>query len=160
MPKTLFRYLVTEILAPFLFGLAAFTFILLIARLLKLIELVIARGVPLLQIGKLFSLLLPTFLEMTVPMAFLLAILLGLGRLSNDQELLAMKASGVGPHQILWPIAMVGALVAVITLALTMFARPAANFALKKELYHIAKSRIGTALREKVFNDDFPKILI
>jgi lipopolysaccharide export system permease protein len=43
---------------------------------------------------------------------------------------------------------------------LTLFVRPAANFALKKELYNIAKHRIGTALREKVFNDDFPKILI
>lgn len=160
MPKTLSRYLISEILPPFLFGLAAFTFILFIARLLRLIELVIARGVPILQIGKVLSLILPTFLEMTLPMAFLLAILLGLGRLSNDQELLAMKASGIGPHQILGPIAMVAIVVAVMTLSVTMFARPAANLALKKELFHIAKSRIGTALKEKVFNDDFPKILI
>lgn len=158
--KTLFRYLIAEVIPPFFFGLLAFTFILLIGRLLKLIELVVTRGVPLLQIGKLFSLILPTFLEMTVPMAFLLAILLGLGRMSNDQELLAMKASGVSPQQVLWPIALLAAIIALMTLALTMFARPAANFALKKELYNIAKSRIGTALREKVFNDDFPKILI
>jgi lipopolysaccharide export system permease protein len=97
---------------------------------------------------------------MTVPMAFLLAILLGLGRMSNDQELLAMKASGVSTPQIFWPIALVGLVMALMTLGLTMFARPAANFALKKELYNIARNRVGTALREKVFNDDFPKILI
>jgi lipopolysaccharide export system permease protein len=113
-----------------------------------------------LQIGKLLSLILPTFLEMTVPMAFLLAILLGLGRMSNDQELLAMKASGVSPAQILWPTIVVALMMAAVTLALTLFVRPAANFALKKELYNIAKSRIGTALKEKIFNDDFPKILI
>jgi lipopolysaccharide export system permease protein len=158
--RTLFFYLVAEVLPPFFFGLLAFTFLLLIARLLKLIELVVTRGVPLLQIGKLFSLILPTFLELTVPMAFLMAILLGLGRLSNDQELLAMKASGVSPRQILWPIALLATIIALTTLGLTMFARPAANFALKKELYNIAKSRVGTALREKVFNDDFPNILI
>jgi lipopolysaccharide export system permease protein len=158
--KTFFRYLIAEILPPFFFGLLAFTFILLIARILRLIELVVTRGVPLFQIGKLFALILPTFLEMTVPMAFLLAILLGLGRMSNDQELLAMKASGVSAPQIFWPIAFVGLAVALITLGLTMFARPAANFALKKELYNIARNRVGTALREKVFNDDFPKILI
>jgi lipopolysaccharide export system permease protein len=158
--RILFRYLVSEILPPFFIGLLAFTFILLIGRMLKLIELVVTRGVPLVQIGKLFSLILPTFLEMTVPMAFLLAILLGLGRMSNDQELLAMKASGVSPTQILWPTIFVALVIAAATLALTMFARPAANFALKKELYNIAKSRIGTALKEKVFNDDFPKILI
>jgi len=158
--KTLFRYLISEVLPPFFLGLLAFTLILLIARILKLIELVITRGVPLLQVVKLFSLILPTFLEMTVPMSFLLAILLGLGRLSNDQELLAMKASGVSPVQILWPISILALAVSVVTLFLTLFARPAANFALKRELYNVAKSRVSTALKEKVFNDDFPKILI
>lgn len=158
--RTLARYLISEILPPFFFGLLAFTFVLLIARILKLIELVVTRGVPLLQIAKLLSLILPTFLELTVPMAFLLAILLGLGRLSHDQEILALKASGVSPLRILWPIAHLALIIAAVTLLLTMFARPAANQALKKELYNIAKSRIGTALKEKVFNDDFPKILI
>ena len=150
----------SEILPPFFAGLLAFTLILLIGRMLKLIELVVTRGVPILQIGKLFSLILPTFLEMTVPMAFLLAILLGLGRMSNDQELLAMKASGVSPSQILWPAVAIALVIAGATLTLTLFVRPAANFALKKELYNIAKNRIGTALKEKVFNDEFPKILI
>jgi lipopolysaccharide export system permease protein len=97
---------------------------------------------------------------MTVPMAFLLAILLGLGRMANDQELLAMKASGISPIQIFWPIAGVSLVVAILTLITTLYARPAANSALKRELYSIAKSRVGTALKEKVFNDDFPKILI
>ena len=158
--RILFSYLVSEILPPFCVGLLAFTFILLVGRMLKLVELVVTRGVPLLEIGKLFLLILPTFLELTVPMAFLLAILLGLGRMSNDQELLAMKASGVSPTQILWPATAIALIIAAATLALTLFVRPAANFALKKELYNIAKSRIGTALKEKVFNDEFPKILI
>jgi len=158
--KILLRYLISEVVPPFFLGLLAFTSVLLIARILKLIELVVTRGVPFIQIGKLFSLILPTFLEMTVPMAFLLAILLGLGRMSNDQELLAMKASGVSPSQILWPIASLALVIAATTLFLTMIARPAANFALKRELYNIAKNRVGTALKEKVFNDDFPKILI
>lgn len=154
------RYLIFEILPPFFFGLLAFTFILLVARILKLIELVVTRGVPLSQTAKLFSLILPTFLELTVPMAFLLAILLGLGRLSSDQEILAMKASGISPMQILWPIGGVAAILSMVTLLLTMLARPAATTAMKRELYNIAKSRVGTALKEKVFNDDFPKILI
>lgn len=158
--KTLIGYLIGEVLPPFLLGLLAFTFILLIGRLLKLIDLVISRGVPALQVGKLLALIMPTFLEMTVPMAFLLAILLGLGRMAGDQELLAMKASGVSPLQILLPIAGLAVIVSVVTLAVTLYARPAANAALKKELFNIAKSRVGTAIKEKVFNDDFPKILI
>lgn len=158
--KRLARYLISEVLPPFLFGIVAFTFMLMVFRILKLIDLVVTRGVPLSQVGKLLSLILPTFLELTVPMAFLLAILLGLGRLAGDQEIIALKASGVSPWQILKPIACLAALVAVVTLGLTLFARPAANQALRRELYNIAKVRLGTALKEKVFNDDFPKILL
>jgi lipopolysaccharide export system permease protein len=158
--RTLTRYLLSEILPPFFLGLLTFTFILLIARILKLVELIVTRGIPLTQVGRLFALILPTFLELTLPMAFLLAILLGLGRLSGDQELLALKSSGVSPIQILLPLIFVAASVAIITLLLTTWVRPAAQVALKSELYKIAKTRIGTALREKVFNDDFPNILI
>ena len=138
----------------------AFTFILLTARILKLVELLVTRGVPLSQIGKLFVLILPTFLEMTVPMALLLGILVGLSGLSNDHEILALKASGISPFQILWPIAMVALFVSLLTLLITTLVRPAANLELKKELYNIAKSRVATALKENVFNSDFPKVLI
>ena len=158
--RTLTRYLLSEILPPLLLGLLTFTFILLIARILKLVELIVTRGIPLTQVGRLLALILPTFLELTLPMAFLLAILLALGRLSGDQELLALKSSGVSPVQILLPLTLVAASVALITLLLTTWVRPTAQVALKNELYDIAKTRISTALREKVFNDDFPNILI
>jgi lipopolysaccharide export system permease protein len=151
---------VSEILPPFFLGLMAFTFILLTGRMLKLVELLVTRGVPLSQIGKLFVLILPTFLEMTVPMALLLGILVGLSGLSNDHEILALKASGISPFQILWPIAMVALFVSLLTLLITTLVRPAANLELKKELYNIAKSRVATALKENVFNSDFPNVLI
>ncbi len=160
MKRILRIYLISEIISPFILGLLAFTFILLTARILKLIEMVVTRGVPFLQIAKLFALIIPTFLEMTLPMALLLGILLGLGRLSHDQEILALKATGVSPTQILLPIGAIALLISLVTLVITLALRPAANLALKKELYNIAKSRVSTALKEKVFNDAFPNILI
>ena len=158
--RTLTLYLASEVLPPFLFGLMTFTLILLVGRILKLVELVVNRGVPILQIGKLFALILPTFLEMTVPMALLLGVFLGLGRLSSDHELVALKASGISPMQILVPIGIIAVIVSILTLVITIQVRPAANAALKKALYNIAKSRVASGLKEKVFNDDFPKILI
>ena len=160
MKRTLSLYVVSEILPPFFLGLMAFTFILLTARILKLVELLVTRGVPLFQIGKLFALILPTFLEMTVPMALLLGILVGLSGLSNDKEILALKASGISPYQVFWPIGMVALFVSLLTLLTTTLVRPAANLELKKELYNIAKSRVATALKENIFNSDFPNVLI
>ncbi len=160
MKRTLSLYVVSEILPPFFLGLMAFTFILLTARILKLVELLVTRGVPLFQIGKLFALILPTFLEMTVPMALLLGILVGLSGLSNDNEILALKASGISPYQVFWPIGMVALFVSLLTLLTTTLVRPAANLELKKELYNIARSRVATALKENIFNSEFPNVLI
>lgn len=160
MKKTLGRYIISEILPPFLIGLLAFTVILLTARIVKLVELFVTRGLPMIQIGKLLGLILPTFLEMTLPMALLLGIFLGLSRLSSDQEILAFKASGISPYHILLPVATLAALISLATLVITMWVRPAANLSLQKELYTIAKTRVATALKEKVFNDYFPGILI
>ncbi|MFQ5684221.1 MAG: LPS export ABC transporter permease LptF [Candidatus Binatia bacterium] len=160
MKRTLSLYVVVEILPPFFFGLLVFTGILLVARILKLVDLVVTRGVPFLQTAKLLTFILPTFLETTLPMALLLGIFLGLGRLSSDQEILALKATGVSPSQILLPIGMVALVLSLIILLMTTWLRPAAYLALKQELYNIAKNRAGTLLKGKVFNDVFPGVLI
>jgi lipopolysaccharide export system permease protein len=160
MKRHLTRYLVSEIVPPFFFGIFTFTLVVLITKILRLIELVVTRGVPVLKIANVFALILPTFLEATIPMALLFGILLGLGRLANDQEVLGFKASGVSPTQILIPVMLIAFIAASMTLLITTWARPAASLALKRELYNIAKSRVEAGLRENVFNSDFPKILI
>lgn len=160
MHRTLTAYIVGEIIPPFLVGLFAFTLILLTARIVRLIELVVSRGVPFLDVFKLFGLILPTFLETTLPMAFLLGILFGCGRLSSDLETLAFKACGVSPVHFLLPVGLIALVVSLSTLALSTLVRPAANAAVKKELYTIAQGSAGSLLREKVFNNYFPKVLI
>ena len=106
MGKIVHRYVFREIVVPFLFGLSVFTFILLIARLLKLIELVVTRGVPVLNILQLLSYIMPAFLEVTVPMAMLLAILIAFGRLSADSEMVALRSSGLSLYQLIAPVAI------------------------------------------------------
>ena len=160
MHRTLSAYVAGQILPPFLVGLLAFTLVFLTGRIVTLIELVVSRGAPPGQIAKLFALVLPTLLETTLPMAFLLAVLYGCGRLSRDNETLAFKACGVGPFHFLVPVALVALAVSLLTLGLSVLVRPAANLAVKRELYAVAKSRPGSLLKENVFNDLFPKVLI
>src|SRR5262245_57781188 len=106
MGKILHRYIFREVVTPFLLGLGIFTFVLLIARLLKLIEMVVNRGLPATQILELLGYLLPAFLEVTVPMAMLLAILIAFGRLSADSEMVAMRSSGLSIYQLAPPVAL------------------------------------------------------
>ena len=160
MGRILNRYVFVEVLVPFFFGLSVFTFILLIARILKMVEMVVNRGVPLLDMLKVFSLVLPAFLEVTVPMALLLAILLGFGRLSSDNEIVAMKTSGISLYQMLVPVGIFMSGIAILTFAIAIWVRPWSNATLKVALFDLVKSRASAGFKEKVFNNDFPGLVI
>lgn len=160
MGRILNRYLFVEILVPFFLGLAVFTFVLLIARILKLVELVVNRGVPLLDILETFALILPGFLEVTVPMALLLAILLGFGRLASDSEVVALKTSGVSLYQMTVPVVAFTVLASLATFVIAIWVRPWANGALRAQLFEVVKSRVSAGFKEKVFNTDFPGLVI
>jgi len=160
MGKILSRYVGREVVIPFLIGLAIFTFILLTARILKLVELVVNRGVPLLQMMKIFLYVTPAFFEVTVPMAFLLALLWGFGRLSADQEITALKSCGVSLYQMALPVGIFTLFVLGGTFLLTLYVRPWSNTALKQVFYEVTKTRATAGLKEKTFNDDFEGLVI
>jgi len=160
MGKIIHRYIFREVLTPFLLGLSVFTFILLIARLLKLIEMVVNRGLPAGQILRLLGYLMPAFLELTVPMAMLLAILIAFGRLSADAEMIAMRSSGLSIYQLVPPVVLFVCMTALATAGLSMYARPWANHNLKHELWDIARTRASAGLKPQVFNDEFPGLVI
>lgn len=154
------RYILRELFVPFVLGLAIFTSILLIVRILKLVELVVNRGVPLLQILKLFSYILPAFLEVTVPMALLLGILVAFGRLSADSEIVALRATGVSLYRLTLPVGVFALVVSVLTFGLSAYARPWGNSLLRSGLYDMVKARASTGIKAKVFNDEFSGLVL
>lgn len=147
-------------LIPFFLGLAVFTSILLIIRILKLVELVVNRGIPFLDMLKIFAYILPAFLEVTVPMALLLALLLAFSRLSADRETIAIKTSGISLYQTTVPVAVFVLFTCLLTLFLTLYARPWGNTALRAALYQMTKTRATAGLQEKVFNTDFGGLVL
>ena len=158
--KILDRYILRELVVPFVLGLAIFTSILLIVRILKLVELVVNRGVPLGQIITLFSYIMPAFLEVTVPMALLLAILVAFGRLSSDSEIIALRAAGISLYRLLRPVGAFAVAVAVLTLGLSLYARPWGNTRLRTGLYEIVRTRAVAGIKPKIFNDEFNGLVI
>ncbi len=99
---TLPLYFFRQFLPPFLFGSVLFLFVLLLDRLFDIIDLIFNKGANLFLVGKLFMLFIPTVLPLTFPMAALLACLVTFGRLSEDNELTAVRAAGVSVDRTLW----------------------------------------------------------
>jgi lipopolysaccharide export system permease protein len=158
--KTLRGYLAREITVGFAGGLALFTFILLTARIIEMVDLVLSRGVPTLTVARLFALILPTFLELTTPVAALLGVLVAFGRFASDGEMMAMRAAGISWAAVLRPVLGFGLAVALATLVVATFVRPWANRAITDTVYELAKAKATAALRPRVFNSDFGGIVI
>ncbi|BCR05469.1 LPS export ABC transporter permease LptF [Desulfuromonas versatilis] len=155
-----YRYIAREVTVPAILGLLIFTFVLLMGRILKLVEMVINKGVPFADIALLFACLLPAFLVITIPLAFLLGVLLGFGRLSGDSEIIAMKSSGISLYQMMRPVLAIAFAASLATGALTLFVEPVGNAAFRSQVFQIASSRASVGLLPQVFNDEFDGLVI
>src|ERR1700686_3695939 len=103
-PRIIDRYVAGEIIGPFVMGGGLLTFALVTGKLLKLTEMVVNHGVGLGQVMSLMGYIMPAFLEMTFPMAVLLGVLMGFGRMSGDRELIAARACGMSLYRLAVPV--------------------------------------------------------
>ncbi len=147
------RYLIREILTPFVTSLFVLTGILFLLRVLRMIELVVTRNVTFSDIFIAFSYILPRFLEITLPMSLLLSVILAFARLNNDSELIVLRASGMSVRNLLFSLLVFSTGVAALTLVLALWVRPWANDRLGTAIFEIAKNRASTGLVEGVFNE-------
>lgn len=160
MSKIINRYILKEISYPFFLIIFVLTFVLLMGRILQLMDLMINRGISFIDISKLFLLLTPSFLILTIPISLLISILIGLGRLSGDNEITIFKASGISLYKLIAPVAFASFIAFILTAVTSIFLVPQSKYATKNLLFSIAKNKASVGIREKVFNDDFKGILL
>ena len=158
--RILYLYIIREISSLFLLGIVIFTLVLLMGRLITLTDLVVSHGVPLADVSRMILYLIPSFLVFTIPMAFLLAVLLAFGRLSADNEIIVIKASGVSLIQVMPPV-LVCALVAVLlALGASTIGVPWGNSSFRELSIQVLKRNITATIREKTFWDDIPGVVM
>lgn len=125
--KTLARYILKEFFPPFLIALICLTFIIIFNDLFRLTKLFAQKGVSPLYLVEFLIYVMPAALVLTIPMAALVGILLALGRLSTDNEIVAMKAHGIAFYQVMIPLLSLTVVLSVIDLGLVDYALPHAN---------------------------------
>ena len=156
MFTTLDRYVIREILPPMLLALLIFTFLLTLPPFMDHAENLLAKGVGGATIARIIWTLVPQSLGLTIPMALLVGILIGLGRLSSDRESVALLACGVSPYRLLRPIGAVSAAAAAVTLYVMVVAIPEANRTFLAITFDIISKKVETDVRPRVFFEDFP----
>ncbi len=157
---TLDRYVAREVLGPFGMGVALLTFALVTGKLLKLTDMVVNHGVSLGEVIGLMAFIMPAFLELTFPMAVLLGVLLGFGRMSGDREMIAARACGVSLYRLAVPVMLVAFVVYALSSWFAFSIRPWANISLEQRLFYLTRTRVSSVLKEKVFNSGFKGLVV
>lgn len=152
MGKTLGRYLLREVVSLLLLGLVLTTFVLASVQMVDLVDLALAKGVALWRVATVFGYMVPSYLELTLPMAFLLSIVATFTRLARGGEVLAMRAAGVSFLQLTLPLAALALAVSALSFVVAAWASPWANRGLERAITDMARTRISAALIAGVFS--------
>lgn len=123
----LVRYVLKELIAPFLAALFGITFLFVVDFLVKILDNVLSKGLPASTVLEIFVLNLAWMLALSIPMAVLVACLMAFGRLSGDQEITAVKAAGVSPLSLMRPVLLVSVLLSVLMVLFNNWVLPEAN---------------------------------
>jgi LPS export ABC transporter permease LptG/LPS export ABC transporter permease LptF len=153
-PRLLDTYIAREMLAPTGIGLLVFSFVLLIDQIPRLLAVLVARSADLGTIVRVFVNLLPSILAVTIPMAFLLGVLLAFGRMASDSEIVALRAVGVSPSRLLAPVMMMAAAMTALTFYINAVALPAANQAHRQLVFSLVVSKARTVVSPRTFTDE------
>jgi len=148
--KILTRYILVEFVAPFLLALLCFTMVLLMNEVFTLTKTFVAKDVSPWYLVELLIYVLPATLVVTIPMATLVGILLSFGRLSADNEIIAMKSIGIGLHQLMVPILILSFGISIFTFFFMDMALPNANMAYVRLMYSINVRHPGLILEKGI----------
>lgn len=147
------RYLLKELVVPFTLSVAVLAFLLVTQQALRLIDLLVNRGVEISVLARIFLTLLPAFFVITLPVAVLMATIGAFNRLSADREILALRAAGSATRRLLWPAGAFAACLCAAAYALSLFGEPWSGASFRRLTSDLLKQHATLAVVEGTFNE-------
>ncbi len=158
--RILTRYILREVLSHALLGGVLFTFVLFTSRLGKILEIVVRDSASLSDVARLIAYFLPEALVVTIPMAVLVGILLGLSRLAADSEITAMRAAGVGAFDFVRIVSVVSLGALLLGLFNSLYLAPNSAAALLRLEARLKYAQASFEVEPRVFDEDFKNIVL
>ncbi len=160
MIKIINIYILREIIPHFVTSLIVFTFLMLTSRILKLTEWIVNHEVGLSQVLLIALYQIPYVLFFTLPMATLLASLIAFSRLNEDNEIIALKSSGVSFYQLLPPVVAFSVASYLFASCIAIYLVPISRYSSSKLLFEVAQANTNIGIKQGVFNDSIPNIVL
>lgn len=158
--RILTRYILREVLSHALLGGVLFTFVLFLKELGPLLELAVRNSTSSSTVLKIFFLMMPNMFRVTIPMAVLVGILLGLSRLAADSEITAMRASGIGVWRFVGVVAILASTAWGVGLANTLYFAPKASAQILKLEDTLKNTQATYEIQPRVFYEDLKNFVL
>ena len=160
VPLLLYSYIATEMLAPFFASFIILYSVFFLVRLIPLLDVVLELKISLADFIRLFTYIFPHMLLYVIPMASMTGIIIGFTRLTNEREILVLKASGVSLKRLLPPVLILAVSISVLTGLFSVRLIPAGEVALKHLMFQLAKEKIDKGLQEKKFTETLGDMVV
>jgi LPS export ABC transporter permease LptF/LPS export ABC transporter permease LptG len=158
--RRLDRYVISETLGPLTLGFSVYTFIMLVRFLFRSADLIIRRGLSASEVGQLVLYTLPNILVLTIPMALLFGILIAIGRLASDSELIAMRACGISLFTLYRPILLLSLALTLINGYLAAYVLPRSNHAFQVQTLDILAQTAARQVEPRVFYEEWKDVVL
>jgi len=158
--RILTRYILGEILSHTLIGCALFTFILFMHDMPHILDVVVRNSSTFTNVMEILLFTLPNTFKVTIPMAVLVGVLLGLSRLASDSEIIAMRASGLGIGYFVRVSSIVAIGGTLIGLGNSIYVAPRANQAILEMQQELETSQASYEIQRGVFYEEFKNIVL
>jgi len=160
MPRLLYTYLINQILAPFYASLIIITSILFLSKLIPILDTIMDYNIGLRDFIRFYAYFTPQLLLFALPMSSMMGVILGTTHLNNENELMVLKASGIGLYRMLPPVILVALSTAILTGLCSIYLIPAGNRAKVELAFQLAKEKVESAMPEKQFSESMGDIVL
>jgi lipopolysaccharide export system permease protein len=154
------KYLLKEMMLPFVINSVFFTFVFLMTKILDITNLIVNYKISMFSILLILLYSIPRFLSFVIPMSVMMAVLLTFIRLSNDKELVALKAGGVSIYGLIPPVLVFCLMGVVLSCFITVYGMPWGTVSMKELTFQVAASHADAGLKERTFNDTFKDVML
>jgi LPS export ABC transporter permease LptF/LPS export ABC transporter permease LptG len=154
------RYICRQVFSHAFLGLGIFTFVFFVPQLVRLMDVVVRHPGSWSTIAVMFLSTFPTILSLTLPMGVLVGVLIALGRLSADSELIAMSALGMGRRRLLVPVGFLAVSATALTFLMTIWLGPLSVRTLRTVEDRLLAGQASYQVAPRVFDERFPQMVL
>src|ERR1700745_987604 len=158
--KSVDRYILRQCFGVMVFVTAALSAAIWLAQSLRLIDLIVNRGLSIEIFLSLAALLLPRFLDIVLPIGVFIAVLFTFNRLTAESELVVMRSAGMSHLALAKPVLVLAGIAFLILMSLSAYFLPASNRAFKDLQFEIRNRFVSSLIQEGTFTTISDKLTI